>query len=342
MRVLLCLCGLWSFLTACSNVTDPTLKGSIVYSVCEDPACQQESVYVMDADGSNVERIGSGTLPIWSPDGTRVAFLSPLAESPSVYLYDTRTKQTVRLYEGFVPYDYIAWSPDGTEIAVPLPDALQGDFECHADIWIISVDDGDRRQVTDGDACDRSPAWSPDGRRIAFTRYEDRERRVYFAAIDGSQIQALAPSSSDPLWSPDGTQIAFVKTDLEGNRKLCISNLDGTYRQLTDIAVENIWFRWSPDGRQIAFTVDDALHLINADGTDLRTVLESDWHPEELDWSPDGTRLVVTSFRLSTQDAFLYTMRLDGSDGQMLTSHNRNSHAPDWGPEPSIEHIVAS
>ena len=346
----LCVVSMWLLLAACSNTSDPTLRGSIAYSVCEDEHCRQEAVYVMNADGSNIERIATGKYPVWSPDGMLLAFMVPAntnAPLPlQVYIYDTLTRQSLPLHEGAALPSFVTWSPDGTRIALSASGETYGDRACGNVIWIVELDGTGSEQLTREDACDSDPVWSPDGARIAFTRSTDGQQRAYFAQVDGSEMQALPPDSFDPVWSPDGTQIAFERYVPEGEVKLFIADLDGTFRQLTDIEVENAWIRWSPDGTHIAFTADYALahrlHLINTDGSDLRLILDTDWRPEELDWSPDGTRLVVSSFRLSTREAFLYTLRLDGSDGQMLTRHDRNSRDPDWGPEPSVEQIAAS
>jgi hypothetical protein len=76
------------------------------------------------------------------------------------------------------------------------------------------------------------------------------------------------------------------------------------------------------------------LHLINADGTDLRLILDAEWRPEALDWSPDGSRIVVTVRRYSTREPFLYSVKPDGSGGQALTDQHGNSEDLDWAPSP--------
>jgi dipeptidyl aminopeptidase/acylaminoacyl peptidase len=91
-----------------------------------------------------------------------------------------------------------------------------GDFE----IWVTKADGSDHHKLTDNNAMDMSPAWSPDGSQIAFITNRDGNDEVYVMNADGSHVgrltQTAGASESFPAWSPDGTQISF-DSDLGGD-----------------------------------------------------------------------------------------------------------------------------
>jgi len=153
----------------------------------------------------------------------------------------------------------------------------------------------DRVRSTDGSGARRLPyipltaVWSPDGRRIAFTRARGRTgpgpccsaapADIYVMNADGSGTRKThnAGYNAEPAWSPDGRKIAFRSTRNGGNREIYVMNADGSnQRNLTRNPARDGSPSWSPDGRRIAFVSnrDGRLeaHVMNADGSGQRSL----------------------------------------------------------------------
>lgn len=173
-----------------------------------------------------------------------------------------------------------------------------------SEIFTVRSDGRGITRLTNNDAADTDPAWSPDGARIAFTSERDGGRAVYVMKADGSDVKALTPvtgNSFHPTWSPDGSRIAFVSVR-DGNTDVYVRNTDGTGEvRLTSDPAPDKDPAWSPDGAKIAFSSERdgnaEIYVMNADGsgvTRLTTNTTPDGHPA---WSPDGTRLAFSSTR---------------------------------------------
>ena len=128
---------------------------------------------------------------------------------------------------------------------------------------------------------DGSPAWSPDGKRIAFYSERDGNAEIYVMNADGTAVTRLTNSTADegyPSWSPDGKRIAFMRRT--GRTELFTMNADGSDQKplLTVDKGDAIDPRWSPDGARIVFVhMPDGMTgraaiicTVNADGTGLR------------------------------------------------------------------------
>jgi len=160
--------------------------------------------------------------------------------------------------------------------------------------------------------------------QILFVAYEDDNLEIYTLNVEQMEILNITVSSandSSPTWSPDGSQIAFV-SDRDNsstsyvfedspfaNNDVFVMNADGSdVHNLTDGIGNNSFPAWSPDGSQLAFISDrdrqvtgepfsgSSVFVMNADGSDVRSLTDSDgvdWLPT---WSPDGNRIAYYTF----------------------------------------------
>jgi TolB protein len=184
-------------------------------------------LYVVNADGSGLRRLTTQPAYVfkhsWSADGKTIRY--------GRYLVHADGSGQTELPRN-VAYDG-AWSPDGKRIAFAVIDTSPGDRtdDAKAGLWVVNADGSNPRQVA-RNAVGSNPAWSPDGRRIAFRRfYSD----LYVVNADGSGLRRLTRHAENVprsfAWSPDGRTIAFLH-----NREVYIVKADGSdERRLTQL-----------------------------------------------------------------------------------------------------------
>ena len=192
------------------------------------------------------------------------------------------------------------------------------------------------------------PAWSPDGRRVAFRWFRPNTDTVgvYVADADGSSVRLLAEPAGMPDWSPDGRSIAFANLDPE-HRGISVAEVDdalageeSAVRIVTeaDADVPEEAPAWSPDGARIAFTSQRSgssdVWVVDADGTHMRDLTPKPSLDDSPAWSPDGRHILFGSDRASHSPfgGDLFSMRPDGTNVRRLTREGHN-YAPAWSPD---------
>ena len=177
--------------------------------------------------------------------------------------------------------------------------------------------------------CAAEPAWSPDGRVIAFAAgstdidsdsAQCREG-LWLVNPDGSMPRRIALDAQSPDWSPDGSRLAYG--DSAGT--IVVSDAGGGNPHT--IIGRGSEPSWSPDGRRLAFVRNTSVFVSNADGTGERLVVADAREP---DWSPDGTRLVVA--RTSRTNPGLALVNVEG-DPQLFTLTRGYDREPAWSPD---------
>jgi Tol biopolymer transport system component len=213
------------------------------------------------------------------------------------------------------------WSPDGSQIAYLRDSEKLPGFSHQINLFVMDATGHNRRQLTRG-ALISWFSWAPDSKEIAVA---DDHRGLEVVDVVTASARSLSPDDGcgPPLWSPDGQMILFdpCLDDLT-----VISVAAGSSRQLTDTNLARA-YAWAPRGRTIAYDVFDDFFLVDSGGGTPERVASLD-DPEELVWSPDGTRIATTSQR------HLWVLRLADRTLTRLTSARECSDgAPAWSPD---------
>ncbi|MBA3726283.1 MAG: PD40 domain-containing protein [Armatimonadetes bacterium] len=143
---------------------------------------------------------------------------------------------------------------------------------------------------------ERGPAWSPDGKKIAFVAYRGHSQEIFVVNADGSGQTNLTNDSmtcNQPVWSPDGKKIVYVFNRYSQYSEIYVMNADGGVKtKLTNDKAQCSDPAWSPDGKRIAFFSRlGGLVVINADGSGRHSLSSEGETFTKLKWSPDGKRI---------------------------------------------------
>lgn len=314
--------------SAPSSPATVPVAGRIAFSGNRDN--ESSDIYLMDADGSNVEQLTSDPAtdelnPLWSPDGMRIAYTTSTPSlTGGVFVVDVATGRTTQVSDQQA-YGPAIWSPDGSMLA------LGGNGGTPSGISVFSLADAKLRQLTtDGGT---APFWSPDGARIAYDAGHD----VWILDIASGQSRNLTADPSDDQmarWADGGARVVFVSdrgTDQsKGSQRSWVVDVGGGQPALLGTPVD-AYAHWpSPDGQWIAYGADDGLHLSRTDGGEDRLVqdrLPADAGPS---WASDSSAFVFSNTVDAPRDIFL--MPVDASAPQQVTDDPADESAPAWQP----------
>ena len=252
-----------------------------------------------------------------------------------------------------------AWSPDGKHIVF----RSNRDGHIHlihgwstSEIYVMDADGGNPQNLTNNPHDDRSPSWSPDGKRIVFSSDRDWDKgdhnsEIYVMDADGKNQQRLTENPNEdrsPSWSPDGKRIVF-SSGRDGHfigefgitYEIYVMDADGKNQQrLTENRRYDRSPSWSPDGERIAFSSDRKgdfenfeIYVMDADGKNQQRLTENRVDDGSPSWSPDGERIAFSSNREEDGSKEIYVMDADGGNQRNLTNHPHSDVSPAWfGP----------
>ncbi len=245
---------------------------------------------VADADGANAQTVLSSREPIispaWSPDGTRLAYVSFDEKKPVVYVQTLATGQR-RLLANFKGNNSApAWSPDGTQLAIVLT------RDGTSQIYSVNADGSHLKRLTHTSAIDTEPSWSPDGKYILFTSDRGGSPQIYRMPAYGGEAVRLTFEGSynvSPRYSPDGKSFVFIQR--EGGRfRVAVQDIaSGQVQVLTDGSADESP-SFAPNGRMVLYATRiggrGVLAAVSSDGRVRQRLSAQSGDVREPAWGP--------------------------------------------------------
>jgi len=218
-----------------------------------------------------------------SPDGRTIVFAATIDGGTRIATMPVEGGDpTILTPEGIPGYYRPAWSPDGRRIVYEKL-RLSGQIDLGIDLYVMDADGSNPRQLTRGVFDDVWAAWSPDG------------RTVVYVSLDPTENPDAQFATSGEIWT----------IPAEG----------GTPTQLTDDAVPDAYPDYSPDGSRIVYLHDDALWVMDADGTHRERLLDEPVFTPR--WSPDGTKIAFGVYDDSFEPVITFG---DGTDSRPIVT----------------------
>jgi Tol biopolymer transport system component/DNA-binding winged helix-turn-helix (wHTH) protein len=268
------------------------------------------------------DNVAEDNLPAWSPDGKKIAFTSNRDGAGDIYVMNSDGSNVTRLTFTPAAESSSVWSPDGTKIV--FDSARDGNRE----LYIMNSDGSNQTRLTFNPTIDSGPvSFSPDGKRIAFSRNASNEGEavynydIFVMNIDGSELRQVTTDpefDAEPVWSPDGSRIFFT-SGRDHNFRLYAISPDGTGE--VDLSPNSPTsfgaFAFTADGKQVYCTGNTPekiehiqIYLINADGTNRRQLTTFEDKVYRIAYSPTVHKFAISSKKVGNYEIFL----MDASD----------------------------
>jgi TolB protein len=245
---------------------------------------------VADSDGEGVQVALRSTEPIispsWSPDGTKVAYVSFENRKPVVYVQNLVTKQRTVVANFKGSNSAPAWSPDGTKLAVAL--SRSGSTQ----VYLVNADGSNLRRLSNSNGIDTEPQFSGDGQSIYFTSDRSGGPQIYKMSVSGGDARRVTFSGAyniSPRVSPDGKYLAYI-SQRGGKFQLYLLDLsNGQEMRLSDTARDESP-SFSPNSKYILYATSDGgrgnLAVVSVDGSVRQRLSLQAGDIQEPTWGP--------------------------------------------------------
>ena len=333
------LVGLMLITVACFN--SETSSNIVFVSEMDGDA----EIFLLEPESGETTRItsngGSDIYPNWSPDRSKIAYVSDQAGSYKLYIANPSEGVIKRLLldsdlqiEPLQP----VWSPDGSTLSFSA--SSNGDSDLYvADANLDEKQDATR--ITFNPGAEHLGDWSPDGEWLVFhSSGLPAYQGLWLRNPDGvNLIQLTSEDDRNARWSPNGDDIVFTRHS-EGASKICVASKQTNGHWRDDVNTDcytpggesNQSPVWSPDGKSLAYVSfgdgNAEIYTMGPDGTKQRRLTKNnvdDLHPV---WGPDGKRIAFVSYLYGLGEIIV----LDVSEGKQkrLTRNNSEDHSHNW------------
>jgi TolB protein len=263
---------------------------------------------------------------------TRIAYVSKKGDAQEISLMD---------YDGYNPTQFTNngslnlfpnWAPDNSKLAFV-------SYRPNPEVVIYSTVDGARLPFPMANSLASTPAISPNGTDIAFTRRTaGGNSNIFVSALDGSRLRNLTntrANETSPTWSPSGRQIAYISGEKAG--QVYIRDVDGTNEcRILKEGGDSDAVSWSPDGRWLAFhwkpSRSNHYDIFVADAATgvIRQITSGNGSNESPSWAPDSRHLAFQSNRSGSWQIYIMLLdRTDASAIRQITTQGNNK-SPAW------------
>jgi TolB protein len=279
--------------------------------------------------------------PVWSPDGTLIAYKSASGNGARYYLVNADGSNRREITRDDRPKELLRWAPDGSRLAYVTYDRdSDGSISDSPYLCVNEIITGDRHQIPAGNIQDL--VWMPDGQSLLMIVRTDEQGAISLYDANGKQLRRI--SAADYLrdaayisLSPDASKVAYI-TPIPGVEiqsvadSLNVSALDGSAAKSVGILWTEGSLAWSPDSTRIAFValatdLEYALYVLDTNSMEPHELMlintgdeSGEITPAAPAWSPDGTRIAISSIS-SSKGAALFVMNADGTERRQVITY---------------------
>jgi len=302
-----------------SRKTFPIRAGITLFAIAASAL-----VYYLYISGDRVEtggtinltrNVAEDNMPAWSPDGTKIAFISNRDGAEEIYVMSAKGGNVTRLTHTAAVEYTATWSPDGSKII------FDSDRDGNRELYAMNADGSNQTRLTFDPSSDAGlVSFSSDGEQFVFARSSSSERStsyrydIFVMNADGGGEKQLTRNprfDAEPVWSPDGKSIQFI-SDRDNNFEIYSINLDGSGEtNISQNPANDYFIAWTPDGKRLICMGDsekpefNQIYLMNPDGSGRRQVTSFTDKIVRVAYSPSAQKFAFVSRRDGNYEIYL-------------------------------------